>query len=81
VCGAIPPLPNMPPWCGAQLQKEAQGQLYCYFYSVLGSFKKLQAEANTLILYLTHDKIQGCIQKFPDWLPGARTANGMALCH
>jgi len=21
------------------------------------------------------------IQKFPDWLPGARTANGTALCH
>jgi hypothetical protein len=25
--------------------------------------------------------IRGCIQKFPDWPPGARTANGMALCH
>jgi hypothetical protein len=25
--------------------------------------------------------IQGCIQKFSDWLPGARTANGTALCH
>jgi len=23
----------------------------------------------------------GCIQKFPDWPPGARTANGTALCH
>jgi len=22
----------------------------------------------------------GCIQKFPDWPPGARTANGTALC-
>jgi hypothetical protein len=22
-----------------------------------------------------------CIQKFPDWPPGARTANGTALCH
>jgi hypothetical protein len=22
-----------------------------------------------------------CIQKFPDWPPGARTANGIALCH
>jgi hypothetical protein len=21
------------------------------------------------------------IQKFPDWPPGARTANGTALCH
>jgi hypothetical protein len=25
--------------------------------------------------------IGGCIQKFPDWPPGARTANGTALCH
>jgi len=25
--------------------------------------------------------VQGCIQKFPDWPPGARTANGTALCH
>jgi hypothetical protein len=24
---------------------------------------------------------QGCIQKFPDWPPGGRTANGTALCH
>jgi hypothetical protein len=25
--------------------------------------------------------IRGCIQKFPDWPPGARTANGTVLCH
>jgi hypothetical protein len=25
--------------------------------------------------------IWGCIQKFPDWPPGVRTANGTALCH
>jgi len=25
--------------------------------------------------------IGGCIQKFPDWPPGARTANGTPLCH
>jgi hypothetical protein len=25
--------------------------------------------------------IRGCIQKFPNWPPGARTANGTALCH
>jgi hypothetical protein len=28
-----------------------------------------------------HTHIRGCIQKFPDWAPGARTANGTALCH
>jgi len=26
-------------------------------------------------------QLQGCIQKFPDWPSGARTANGIALCH
>jgi hypothetical protein len=25
--------------------------------------------------------VRGCVQKFPDWLPEARTANGTALCH
>jgi hypothetical protein len=25
--------------------------------------------------------ILGCIQKIPDWPPGAKTANGKALCH
>jgi hypothetical protein len=25
--------------------------------------------------------IRGCIQKFPDWPPGARIANVTALCH
>jgi hypothetical protein len=29
----------------------------------------------------TFQQIRGCIQKFPDWPPGARTANGTALCH
>jgi hypothetical protein len=27
------------------------------------------------------DWIRGCIQKFPDWPHGARTANGVAVCH
>jgi hypothetical protein len=25
--------------------------------------------------------IRGCIKKFPDWSPGARSANGTVLCH
>jgi hypothetical protein len=25
--------------------------------------------------------VRACIQKFPDWPPVARTANGTALCH
>jgi hypothetical protein len=27
------------------------------------------------------EEIRRYIQKFPDWPPGARTANGTALCH
>jgi hypothetical protein len=26
-------------------------------------------------------KLRGSLQKFPDWPPGARTANGTVLCH
>jgi len=25
--------------------------------------------------------LRGCIQKFPDWPPGARTENDTVLCH
>jgi hypothetical protein len=28
-----------------------------------------------------YQSIRGCIRKFPDWPPGARTANSTALCH
>jgi len=28
---------------------------------------------------LSHTR--GCIKKFPDWSPGARTAHATALCH
>jgi len=26
-------------------------------------------------------EVRGCIQKFPDWPPEARTGNVTALCH
>jgi hypothetical protein len=26
-------------------------------------------------------RIRGCIQKFPDWLPGAKTANDTSVCN
>jgi hypothetical protein len=29
----------------------------------------------------TELRIRGCIQKFPDWPSGARTASDTALCH
>jgi hypothetical protein len=33
------------------------------------------------IILSKNTNIRGCIQKFPDWPPEARTANGRALCH
>jgi len=32
-------------------------------------------------LFLGAVYTRGHIQKFPDWPPGTRTANGTALCH
>jgi hypothetical protein len=34
-----------------------------------------------IVILSSHLHIGGCIQKFPEWLPGARTAKGAALCH
>jgi hypothetical protein len=38
---------------------------------------------NTVKMYGTQSCgiIRGCIQKFPDWPPATRSANGTALCH
>jgi hypothetical protein len=33
------------------------------------------------LIWLPNDDIRGCIQKFPDCPPGARTASGTAVCH
>jgi hypothetical protein len=50
------------------------------------SLSKLKTKPNFLIDITAKFKplllliIQGCIQKFLDWPPGARTANGTALC-
>jgi hypothetical protein len=33
------------------------------------------------LLHMAWISLRGCIQKFPDWPPGARTGNGTALCH
>jgi hypothetical protein len=34
-----------------------------------------------LLDIINFNAIGGCIQKFPDWPSGERTANGTALCH
>jgi len=36
---------------------------------------------NTKVQTIPIWSIRVCIQKFPDWPPGARTANGTAPCH
>jgi hypothetical protein len=43
--------------------------------------KRIMWTMNACVRTYIHTHIRGCIQKFPDWLPGARTANGTALCH
>jgi hypothetical protein len=42
--------------------------LYCHPYKFSGAV-------------LPNYTLRECIQKFQDWPPGARTANGTALCH
>jgi hypothetical protein len=44
-------------------------------------FRSLVRINLTVSLYIPVLLIRGCIQKFLDWPPGARTANGTALCH
>jgi len=34
-----------------------------------------------MVIFVIFAFYEGCIQKFPDWPPEARTANGTALCH
>jgi hypothetical protein len=34
-----------------------------------------------VVVCLRNLRVRGCIQKFPDWPPVARTANGAPLCH
>jgi hypothetical protein len=42
------------------------------------STQPLQTRFNGVVL---KQEIRGCIQKFPEWPPGAKTVYGRALCH
>jgi hypothetical protein len=55
--------------------EEAQLQYFCI---PLDSSQKFSVTPPKPTVSEAH--IWGCIQKFPDWPPGARTANGTALC-
>jgi hypothetical protein len=35
----------------------------------------------SLVIAIILRTIQGCIQKVPDWPPGARIANGTCFCY
>jgi len=61
---------------------------YCKCFTRFLSFRILSSSCSSLnitfssiILREKYMNIQGCIQKFPDWPPGAGTAHGTALCH
>jgi hypothetical protein len=63
--------------------------IYIYIYSIIVNlmYKILILAAMKLFIHrLCNDVVStaqfiwGCIQKFPDWPPGARTANDTALC-
>jgi hypothetical protein len=77
--GAIPPLSNTPACRGAQLKWSIGITLPL---SLLYRLIYFNSGAWFTFLYINVTKaIRGCIQNFPDWSPGARTANGTALCH
>jgi len=84
--GDLSSLPSVSSWRGASAQvklylyfifiilpqiKPAKGLLYCYFQGY-----KIQY----LLVHSVIVSIGGCIQKFPDWPPAAKTANDTALC-
>jgi hypothetical protein len=63
----------------------AQRQLYLYIYEFNNSnntcgLVPAQISAHYPLSFQRF-YVRECIQKFPYWPPGARTANGTALCH
>jgi hypothetical protein len=62
--GAIPPLPNTPSWRGAQLKKEAQGQLYLYIWLIL--LRLPVPWINVLIHSVLVVHLRGVAMKFPE---------------
>jgi hypothetical protein len=46
-----------------------------------GSLAKVCITLGSGVRFMFKSYIRGCIQKFPDCPPGARTENGKTLCH
>jgi hypothetical protein len=51
------------------------------FHMKANMLRKIYGPKRTMEETREFSGVRGCIQKFPDWPPGARTANGTALCH
>jgi hypothetical protein len=85
------------PWNTAPLEKLIVPQLIKKFFafyetrrfitvftrslSWICRIQSTSSHHNSILSYFYPVSVRGCIQKFPDWLPAARTANGTALCH
>jgi hypothetical protein len=53
-----------------------------YNHSLSLTFTELcYLQLSRILTLYTHSNVPASIQKLPDWPPGARTANGTALCH
>jgi len=51
--------------------------LYALRNFLMGSTCSAHLTLTDLVIII----VRGCIQKFPDWPPAARNANGTVLCH
>jgi len=56
--------------------------LQCYLMTVYQLRSLLRVEQiERIVINDKPEMVKNSIQKFPNWPPGARTANGTALCH
>jgi hypothetical protein len=84
--------PTLFPWFGSKFLLAASKNNLCLKGTKISGYwrhpKKKKCDETVPILgssvqpatWFWHD-IRRCIQKFPEWPPGVRTANGTALCH
>jgi hypothetical protein len=83
-------------WCSVKKKAQGQYYLYLLLEIYANVYKHHAKDFPTVFtVTVLNDSLQvvvfwvvtlssylrGCIQKFPDWLPGARTAKATTLCH
>jgi hypothetical protein len=84
----VPSLRDFPPSAVACTAEGGSSHVLSYFLT-LGPYKDDIVTGNELQMRVSTDHhvigiliiIRGCIQKFPDWPPGGRSANSTDLCH